>query len=65
MQIGHRVVFLGNTISSHSAVFHPGIQMGPVDCLGSLRESWGVTLRWPGHGIPDCVRHGLGRLLDF
>ena len=25
---GHRVVFLGKTLNSHSASLHPGVQMG-------------------------------------
>ena len=25
---GHCVVFLGKTLNSHSAFFHPGVQMG-------------------------------------
>ena len=25
---GHRVVFLGKTLNSHSASFHPGLKMG-------------------------------------
>ena len=29
---GHCVVFLGKTLSSHSASLHPGVQMGTSKC---------------------------------
>ena len=31
---GHRVVFLGKTLYSHSASLHPGVQMGTSELLG-------------------------------
>jgi len=36
---GHRVVFLGKTLNSHSASPHPGVKMGTNLMLG-------LTLRW-------------------
>ena len=36
---GHCVVFLGKTLHSHGASFHPGVEMGTGEMLG-------VTLRW-------------------
>ena len=32
---GHCVVFLGETLYSHSASLHPGVQMGTSKCAGS------------------------------
>ena len=31
---GHRVVFLGKSLYSHSASLHPGVQMGTSKCAG-------------------------------
>ena len=31
---GHCVVFLGETLYSHSASLHPGVQMGTSKCAG-------------------------------
>ena len=31
---GQCVVFLGKTLYSHSASFHPGVQMGTSKCAG-------------------------------
>ena len=38
--LGHRVVFLGETLNSQSTSLHPGLQMG----AGKFNA--GVTLRW-------------------
>ena len=38
--LGHCVVFLGNTLHSHSASLHPGVEMGTSD------KMLGGNLRW-------------------
>ena len=37
----HCVVFLGETLNSHSASLHPGVQMGTGKLLGKPNKLWG------------------------
>jgi len=39
---GHCVVFLGKTLNSHSASFHPGVQMG----TGELNAGGSPAMDW-------------------
>ena len=43
---GHCVVFLGKTLSSHSASLYPGIYMGGSKLSGKPDEMLGETLGW-------------------
>ena len=43
---GHRVVFLGKTLYSHSASLHPGVEMGTGKLLGKPDKLLGSDLRW-------------------
>ena len=43
---GHCVVFLGKTLNSHSASFHPGVEMGTSKLLGRPNNLRGSDLQW-------------------
>ena len=43
---GHRVVFLGKTLYSHSASLHPGVLMGTGELLGKPNKIAGSYLGW-------------------
>ena len=40
---GDCIMFLGNTLFSHSASLHPGVEMGTGELLGEPNKLWGVT----------------------
>ena len=42
---GHRVVFLGKTLNSHSASLHPGVKLGTGKLLGKPNKLQGSDLR--------------------
>ena len=44
--VGHCVLFLGKTLYSHSASFHPGVEMGTGELSGKPDEILG------GGGVP-------------
>ena len=58
---GHCVVFLGKTLNSHHASFHPGVQMGTGEF--NSRDNPVMDLHLIQGGVVGLL-HGVGNTVD-